>query len=117
MNYEMVLNQLEKNELTIEEAYNKIYKPKKTKLGKRAFFVKMKIHVPEEGRGINTFLRILFAIPIPIVLARIGLSIGNRFAKLDDDMDLKEISKILKYSKNTIINVDTEEAQIEIKVI
>ena len=76
----------------------------------------MKIHVPEEGKGVNTFLKILFAIPFPMIFARIGLRFGQRFIK-DDDIDISEISKMLKYSKNSIINVDSKDAQIEIKVI
>lgn len=117
MNYETVLRKLENNEITIQETYDKIYKPKKEKLGKRAFFIKMRVHVPEEGKGINTFLRILFAIPIPIMFARIGLSIGNRFAKIDEDIDIKELSKLLKYSRNTKIKVESEDAQIDIKIL
>ena len=76
----------------------------------------MKITIPEEGKGINTFLKILFAIPFPMIFARIGLRIGGRFIK-DEDFDISEVSKMLKYSKNTIINVDSKDAQIEIKVI
>lgn len=116
MKYDLVLKKLENNEITPEEALKELYPVKKVRMGKKAYFVKMKIVVPEEGKGVNTFLKILFAIPFPILFARIGLRIGRKFIK-DDNIDLAEISKILKYSKNTIINVDSEDAQIEIKVI
>lgn len=114
-----VLQKLEKEELTAQEAFDLLYPEKPTKpvkYGKRAMFVKMKIVAPDEGKGVNTFLKILFALPIPIVFARIGLRIGSRFIK-DDDIDLKEISTMLKYSKNTKIQVDSEDAQVHIQVI
>ena len=85
---------------------------------KRAFFVKMKVTVPEEGKGVNTFLKILFLIPFPIIFARIGLRFANRFAKLDDqDINIDDISHLLKYSKNTRIDVDTNDAKVNIKII
>lgn len=117
MKYDVILNKLENDEITPEEALKKLYPQKKQKPGKKAYFVKMKIHVPEEGKGVNTFLKILFAIPFPIFLAKIGLRIGARFIKDNDDLDIKEISKMLKYSKDTRIHIDSEDAQIEIKVI
>ena len=116
MKYDLVLNKLENNEISPEEALKELYPGKKVRMGKRAYFVKMNISVPEEGKGVNTFLKILFALPIPIMFARLGLSFGKRFIK-DDDIDLTEISKMLKYSKNTRISVDSKDAQIEIKVI
>lgn len=118
MNYETVLNQLQNNELSIEDAYEKLYKERKTKPGKRAFFVKMNITVPNEGKGINTFLRILFMLPIPIVFARIGLGFASRFVKdATDEIDFKEISRLLKYSRNTKIQVDAKDAKIDIKIM
>jgi hypothetical protein len=116
MKYDLVLNKLENNEISPEEALKELYPEKKVRMGKKAYFVKMKIHVPEEGKGVNTFLKILFAIPFPIIFARIGLRLGSRFIK-DDNVDISEISKMLKYSKNSVINVDSKDAQIQIKVI
>lgn len=118
MNYETVLNKIENNELTPELAYKELYPEKKIKPGKRAFFIKLRIHIPDEGKKLNTFLRILFAIPIPMVFARMGLSFANRFANLDEqDIDLKEISRLLKYSKHTRISVDTDDAKVDIKIM
>ena len=118
MNYLEVLNKLESNDITPTLAYKKLYKEKKPKIGKRAFFIKMRIQVPDEGKKLNTFLKILFAIPFPMMFARMGLRIGSRFAKIDDiDIDIKEISRMLKYSKNTSISVDTDDAQVDIRII
>ncbi len=116
MKYDLVLNKLKNNEITTEEALKKLYPVKKQRIGKKAYFVKMKIVVPEEGKGVNTLLRVLFAIPFPMIFARIGLRIGGRFIK-NDDFDISEISKLLKYSRNTVINVESKDTHIEIKVI
>ena len=119
MKYEKVLSQIESGELTSQEALDVLY-PKKqlktSKPGKRATFIKMKITIPEEGKGLNTFLKILFAIPIPMIFARMGLRFANRFIK-DENIDIGEVNKLLKYSKNTKIQVDSSEAQIDIRVI
>ena len=116
MNQISVLEQLERNELTASQALNELYPVKNTRPCKRAFFVKMNVKVPEEGKGINTFLRILFAIPFPLIFARIGLRIANRFIKVDD-VDMNEIIKLIKYSKNTQIQVDSHDAKIDIKIM
>lgn len=116
MKYDLVLKKLENNEITSKEALKQLYPVKKQRSGKKAYFVKMKIVIPEAGKGLNRFLRVLFSIPFPIIFATMGLRIGGRFIKTDD-FDISEISKMLKYSKNTVINIDTEDAQIEIKVV
>ncbi len=118
MNYETVLNQLQDNELSVEQAYKKIYKEPKIKPGKRAFFLKVNITVPDESAKINTFLRILFLLPIPLVFARLGLRIGSRFIKDDlDGFNVNEIIKLIKYSKNTKVQVDAKDAKIDIRII
>lgn len=116
MKYDIVLDKLENNEITPEEALKELYPEKKVRMGKKAYFIKMKIVIPEEGKGINTLLKILFALPFPMIFARMGLRIGGRFIK-NDDFDISEISKMLKYSKNSVINIESDEAQIQIKVI
>ena len=116
MNQKIVLQKIENNELTAYEGMKKLYPEKKVKPGKRAFFIKMSVKVPEEGKGLNTFLRILFAIPIPIMFARMGLRLSRRFIK-DDDIDMKEISNLLKYSRNTTIEVDSTDAKVNIKIM
>lgn len=115
MNYEKVLKQLETNELTTQEAFNKLYL-KKPGIRRRATFVKMSLRVPEEGKGINRLFKVLFLIPFPLIFARIGLRISKRFIK-DDDINIDEIINIIKYSKGTKVSVDTKDAQIDIKII
>lgn len=117
MKYNKVLKKLENDEISSEEALKQLYPVKKERIGRRATFVKMTIKVPEEGKGVNTFLKILFLLPFPMILARMGLRIGGRFIKDTDGLDINEIIKMLKYSKNTEINVDSKDAQIKIRVI
>ena len=116
MNQKNLLQKIESNELTAFDAYNKLYPEKLSKVGKRAFFIKMSVKIPEEGKGINTFLRILFAIPIPMMFARMGLRLGQRFIKVDG-LDIKEISHLLKYSRNTKISVESSDALVDIKIM
>ena len=116
MNQLSVLKKIEKNELTAYEALKELYPEKTEKPGKRAFFIKIKINVPEEGKGVNRFLRVLFAIPIPIMFARIGLRFASRYANIEE-IDMKEISKLIKYSKNTRISVESSDAIVDIKVM
>ena len=116
MNQLSVLEKIEKNELTAFEALDQLYPVKKTRPGKRAYFIKMSVRIPEEGKKINTFLRILFAIPIPIMFARMGLRFAKRYVD-EEEINWKEISKLIKYSKNTTVSVESEDAIIDIKIM
>lgn len=117
MKYDLVLKKLENNEITSEEALKELYPVKKQRIGKRATFVKMNIKVPEEGKGVNTFLKILFMLPFPMIFARLGLRIGSKFMKDTDGFDIVEIINLLKYSKNTVVDIDSKDAQIKIKIV
>lgn len=116
MNQLSVLEKIENNELTAFEGLNELYPEKKSKGGKRAFFIKLRINVPEEGKGLNRFLRVLFAIPIPMMFARMGLRFANRFVNIPE-VDIKEISRLLKYSKNTRISVESGDTVVDIKIM
>jgi hypothetical protein len=52
-----------------------------------------------------------------MIFARMGLRIAERYTDLDGDIDLKEISRLMKYSKHTRINVDTDDAKVDIKIM
>lgn len=119
MKVNSILQKIEKEELTAQEALELLYPEKPlspTKYGKRAMFIKMNIEVPEEGKGVNTFLKILFALPIPMMFARLGIRIASRFVD-EEEFDVKEISKMLKYSKNTRIQVESKDALVNIRVV
>lgn len=121
LKYKNILKDIEEGKISSQEGLDKLYPVKKVKYGKRASFIKLKIHVPEEGKGVNTFLRILFALPIPMIFARMGLRLGKKFAPKDvenlDQVDFNQISKMLKYSKGTRVNVESSDANVDIKII
>ncbi|MCF7925634.1 MAG: hypothetical protein K9L26_03780 [Candidatus Izimaplasma sp.] len=118
MKYDEVLEKIESGSISAEEAFDELFPIKKAKPGKRATFIKMNVQVPDESKGLNTFLKILFALPIPMVFARLGLRLGKRFAKLEDeDVDFDQIMQLLKYSRHTKIQVESEEAVVDIKII
>jgi len=116
MNYYQISKKVENNELTAAEGLSKLYPIKSKKMGKRAFFVKVSVQLPEEGKKLNTFLKILFAIPFPLILARIGVRIAGRFVKVDE-FDPKMISKLIKYSKGTSVQVESKDAKIDIRIV
>lgn len=120
MSYKPVLKKLERGDIDAEHAYKEMFVPTIKDSGKRAFFVKMKIQVPEEGKGVNTFLKILFMIPIPLIFARFALKLfGSKIKEgLEGvDFDVKDILEMIKYSKHTRIHIDSNDAKIDIKVI
>jgi hypothetical protein len=120
MNYLDVLEKLEKDEISVLEAEKLLERKSKIKPGKRAHFVKMKLHVPDEGKNINLLFKILFMIPIPVIIATMGLRLGKRFIPdMGDDvnLDVNDIIRLIKYSKNTRINVESKDAHIDIKII
>ncbi len=91
------LVRLQDKAISPEEAYEKLYKkPKSTRVPffRRAHFVKLKINVPDQ-KGVNSFLRVLFFIPMPLLILRILLS----FAKLD------QFNDDIQMSKREIINL------------
>jgi hypothetical protein len=120
MSYKPVLRKLERGEIDANAAYKEMFEPSIKEGGKRAFFVKMKVQVPEEGRGVNTFLKILFMIPIPLIFARLAIRLFGR--KINESLDgvdfeVKDILDMIKYSRNTRIHIDSNEAQVDIKII
>ena len=97
--YEDILLKIQNNEISAEEGYDILFQTKEIKLGMRAHFVKLKIYIKDEGKGVNTLLRVLFALPIPIALIKTALRIAKRHVNLND-IDLDEIGRLLKYSKH-----------------
>lgn len=96
-----VLLDLQNDRIDPKTAYKKLYKREKIKrvpLFKRAHFVKLKIIIPEE-KGVNTFLRVLFFLPFPILLLRIILSFIKTDKWDEDDIPLtkREIMNLISH--------------------
>ncbi len=112
----VILDLLQKNEITPNKAYKKIYKQnQKINFTNNAHFIKLKIHIPDE-KGVNTFLKILFFLPIPLIIFRIALPF-IKFDKMNIPISKEEIYKLIN-SKNIkiIVNASTKE-KIIIKTI
>lgn len=85
---------LKDNLITKKEAYKQLYETSKPRTYHRAHFVKIKVRVPDDPAA-NRILRIVLALPIPLVFARIGL----KFIKNEDDLPLskEELFKLVTY--------------------
>ncbi len=81
-----VLNQLEQKKIHIKQAYQMLYKKQKERKPRRAYFVKISIRIPEE-KGINTLLKVLLFLPIPLWIVKLVLKKrGNQ--KLSDEIPI-----------------------------
>ncbi len=92
-----ILTRLTANEITPEKAYKELYKKEnrvRVPFFKRAHFIKLKIRIPDQ-RGVNTFLGVLFFMPLPILFLRIIMS----FVKMDN------FSDEIPFSKRELINL------------
>ena len=90
------LTRLQDNKITPEKAYNEIYKNEKQKgIGffRRANFVKLRITVPSETKGVNRLLRVLFFMPFPIIFLRVILGF-IKFDEYSDDMPFTKTEMI-----------------------
>lgn len=67
-----VLDKLSKKEIDYKEAYNLLYPKIKEVKPNRAHFVKLRVRVPD-SKAANTFIKLLFILPIPIGLAKLIL--------------------------------------------
>ncbi|MFH5881445.1 hypothetical protein [Liberiplasma polymorphum] len=121
MNQLQVCEKVYNGELSASQAHELLVPKINTKLLKRARFIKMRIHLPNESRKLNTFLKILFALPIPLFIARWGLNIAGKKAgshhgkhEFTDEISLDEIKALLKYAKGTRIKVESNDAVIRI---
>src|SRR5690606_8532834 len=90
-----ILNKVSQNKMSVEEAYGKLYKPKREKrIYPKAHFVKLSIQV-EEGKGVNLFLKILFLLPIPIWLVKFILNKNMNKSEMDQET-LESVKSMLE---------------------
>lgn len=100
-----VLKKLSNQTISPEIAYEKLY-PKKPL--KKARFVKIRIQVNDQ-KVVSGILNTLFILPFPIRI----LKIGKRFAP----EEMRFSFDYIDYAKGTLIDIDTKDAKIFIKVI
>lgn len=65
-----VLNQLNENELSSNEAYKLLYSTQKERKARKATFIKIRVRVPE-SKGATIFLSILLFLPVPLFLVKL----------------------------------------------
>lgn len=115
------LEALYNGEKSVDEVYHQLVPTIDTRSLKRARYAKMRIKLPEESLGLNLFLRLLFALPFPLFIARFALRKGL-YRKIQNqshnafNFELEDINHLIKYSKGTTISIDTDDAQIRIKI-
>ena len=141
-----VLNALYEGHANPEDALKTLENPAAFKGFKKARFIRIRMKLPNESKKLNLFLRSLFALPIPISMARFFLNIAGKHAPgavqktakhLDaideakreevkqkihassaeiEAIDFQEIGRYLRYARGTRIDIITSDAIINITI-
>jgi len=122
-----ILNQIYDGNLTAQEGYDSLYPLFDKKALKRARFIKMRVNVKEDdSKAANTLLKVLFILPLPLVFLRIALRIAKKkglskqfnYNQIDQltDAQLDELINLTKYAKHTKITVESDDADVIIKI-
>ena len=98
-----VLKDLKDQKISTRKAYRYLYQNEnRLKFTNNAHFLKLGVQIPGE-RGVNKFLKVLFFLPLPLVLARIALVFVKDY---QSDIFSKEDIKRLINTKDINITVD-----------
>jgi VanZ family protein len=101
---EQVLSLLSKGEISPRKAYKDLYNSKNViRFTNRAHFLKLRVIIPGE-KGVNTLLRVLFFIPIPLFIFRFAMQFVN-IDKYDIPFSKAEMLDMIT-SKGISINVN-----------
>ncbi len=124
MEKEQLLQSLYDGEVDAQSVYKTMYPQTFNQRGlKRAHFAKLRINAKDEGFWPNLLLRLLFILPFPVVFGRLILRVLKK--KIDQtldqhsngsDLNYEMIYGLLKYSKGVRIDIQTDDADINIKV-
>lgn len=120
MKEESVLRQLHDGDINAYQAYSLLEKGRdKPVKPKKARFVKMSVNPEEESRKVRILLSFLFALPLPLFIARWALDKGLR-DKIDEDtgetINVEEFKNLLKFARGTTIDVLSNDATVRIKI-
>lgn len=101
-----VLDQLANHQITPKKAYKKLFLNQPT-IKPKVRFMKLRIQIKEQMM-LSMFLNVLFFLPFPIFL----LKIGKRFVP----KEYLFAFDALDYAKGTIVDIESSEANIYIKL-
>lgn len=125
MDHLETLERLHAGDISLDEAHHMITPKVKRPPGlKRARYAKMRIKLnKEESRFARILLRVLFALPLPMFLVRFGLNIAikrmpsNAKDEIEQAMgDVEMLKTYIKYSRGTTITIQSDDADIKIKI-
>ena len=118
MNKNKVLTLVEKNELLPEDAYKKMYKDHMTVSSGKATFVKVDIRILDEPR-VTKLLKVLTFIPFPLFLVKMfaGIITSQLEKHTDISFTKEDFLSLIDASKGLIVDVDTNDAKIGVKVV
>ncbi len=107
-----ILEKVSNNQITIDDAYSKIYKREIKKSKKnRANFIKIKLRI-KENPFISFFVNLFMIIPLPVVIAKPFLK--KQLTK--NDMPNVLYQDAINNAKGFSIKVDSKEAKIRIRL-
>ena len=114
-----ILKKVETKQLKPKEAYQKLYpkQPKPKHKYRKAHFAKLSIKIPE-SKGVTIFLKMLFALPIPIAFVQpfIKRGIQKNIDKLED-ISYDNIIQMIK-TRGVSLNIKTSDGvKIRIRTI
>lgn len=128
-----ILSAVALGELSPEDALEALTPTVSFKGLKKARFVKISIDLPNESARLNMFLRALFAMPLPIVCAKLALKVAKKKGStaieshvkdeqaktnaLKEVNDLEGYYEMIRYAKHCKVDIITNDAIIHIKII
>lgn len=107
MEKNQVLDKLQNREISKKEAYKLLYQEPKQVKTKKAHFIKVRIHVPEE-RGANLFLKIILVFPIPIFLVKWFIKRRQTLKISDQEVSVEELINLIQ-AKGVSVNVQSHD--------
>lgn len=120
MKEQSVLRQLHDGDINAFQAYSLLEQGRdKPMKPKKARFVKMRVNPEEESRKVRLLLSFLFALPLPLFIARWALDKGLKDkidAETGEAIDVEEFKNLLKFAKGTTIDVISTDATVKIKI-
>lgn len=105
-----ILKKVEEKQLKPKKAYQEIYPVENQRILKRrkAHFIKLAIKIPD-SKGVTAFLKIIFLLPIPILLAQPFIKKGiNKSLDQLEGFTYQDLMYMIK-SKGVSINVKTSD--------